>query len=83
MVTGAGGSIGSELVRQILRQGPRRLVLFERSEAHLYEIDMEAGALASEDVPMGVPFKSHWAPGCGETVMSSESKRLYVVPAWS
>jgi FlaA1/EpsC-like NDP-sugar epimerase len=56
MVTGAGGSIGSELVRQILRQGPRRLVLFERSEAHLYEIDMEAGALAPEDTqPQIVP----------------------------
>jgi FlaA1/EpsC-like NDP-sugar epimerase len=42
MVTGAGGSIGSELVRQVLCQGPRRLVLFERSEAHLYEIGLEA-----------------------------------------
>jgi FlaA1/EpsC-like NDP-sugar epimerase len=46
MVTGAGGSIGSELVRQVLRHGPRRLVLFERSEAHLYEIELEAEALA-------------------------------------
>lgn len=47
MVTGAGGSIGSELCRQILREGPSDLILFEQSEAALYTIQMELAALAA------------------------------------
>jgi FlaA1/EpsC-like NDP-sugar epimerase len=41
MITGAGGSIGSELTRQLLMLGPKTLVLFELSEVALYEIEME------------------------------------------
>ena len=44
MVTGAGGSIGSELCRQIAANKPRSLVLFERSEFALYTIESEIQA---------------------------------------
>ena len=41
MVTGAGGSIGAELCRQIARFGPRQIVLFELNEFALYTIEQE------------------------------------------
>ena len=41
MVTGAGGSIGSELVRQVCRFGPSLLVLFGRGENSLYALERE------------------------------------------
>lgn len=43
LVTGAGGSIGSELVRQVAAFGPAALTLVEASEYALYTIDMEIG----------------------------------------
>ena len=41
LITGAGGSIGSELTRQIVGLGAERIVLFDLSEIALYEIEME------------------------------------------
>lgn len=41
LVTGAGGSIGSELCRQILTRNPSHLILYEQSELNLYQIEKE------------------------------------------
>jgi len=46
LVSGAGGSIGSEICRQLLSHGPRRIVLFEVSEIALYNIDRELAEMA-------------------------------------
>lgn len=48
MVTGAGGSIGSELCRQIARFSPRALVLYEANEFALYTIEQELGQLCPD-----------------------------------
>jgi FlaA1/EpsC-like NDP-sugar epimerase len=48
LVTGAGGSIGSEMCRQILRYHPAKLVLVEQAENNLFEIDRELSTVAPE-----------------------------------
>ena len=50
LVTGAGGSIGSEICRQVLKLYPRQLILLGRGENSIYEINQEL----SQDCPQGV-----------------------------
>ena len=60
LITGAGGSIGSELTRQVMSKRPRTLVLFDLSEAALYEIEMEMREVLkdiSAEPPKGRPTK--------------------------
>ncbi|MGX5219796.1 polysaccharide biosynthesis protein [Pseudomonas segetis] len=55
MVTGAGGSIGSELCRQIIATGPITLILFEHSEFNLYSIHAELEQRAArESLPLNL-----------------------------
>ena len=45
MVTGAGGSIGSELCHQVAKFSPKKIICFEQSEYNLYKLEREINAL--------------------------------------
>ncbi|MBF8647497.1 nucleoside-diphosphate sugar epimerase/dehydratase [Pseudomonas pudica] len=75
MVTGAGGSIGSELCRQILGQTPRTLLLFDHSEFNLYTI---AGELEQRIIREGLAVQL--IPILGS--VRDQAKMLDVMRAW-
>ena len=48
LVSGAGGSIGSELCRQIIEHKPAKLIIFEQSELALYTVEKELRSIAAQ-----------------------------------
>ncbi len=52
LVTGAGGSIGSELCRQIIKHSPRQIILFEISEFALYSLEQELIKVIPADIKL-------------------------------
>lgn len=62
MVTGAGGSIGSELCRQIIKHQPTALVLVEHSEYSLYAIEQELSKLGSVPLRPILASVRHYEP---------------------
>ncbi|WP_417492126.1 SDR family NAD(P)-dependent oxidoreductase [Maricaulis sp.] len=68
LVTGAGGTIGSELARLAAKLGPEKLILLDSSEANLYEIDLEF-ASRSPQVP--------WAAVLGDIRDAGRLERVF------
>ena len=76
LVTGAGGSIGGELCRQVLGARPKRLVLLEMSEPALYAIDREIRKLAPDGVEVATVLGSVTDRGLLARVMRDQGVDL-------
>ena len=63
LVTGAAGTIGSELCREILKRAPARLVLYDNSEYGLFQLEQELKSITAEETDLVVLLGSILNPG--------------------
>ena len=78
MVTGAGGSIGSELCRQILKQQPKALVLFELSEFALYSIQQELVNVIESQSGVNIALHAHLGSVTNQILLENICKKYLV-----
>jgi FlaA1/EpsC-like NDP-sugar epimerase len=81
LVTGAGGSIGSELCRQILSFGPRQLILLDASEFNLYQIERELQESGRSSVTEIIPILGNTSVSRVVDNVFSQYKPEYVLHA--
>jgi len=85
LVTGAGGSIGSELCRQIIKLGPKNLLLVEMSEYALYTIHSELEGLSAQSIPHPSPLPGGEKGRFVVTLLASvqnEDRMLEIMDTW-
>lgn len=78
MVTGAGGSIGSELCRQIIKQQPKELILFELSEFALYSIQQELVSVIESQSGLNIALHAHLGSVTNQILLENICKKYLV-----
>lgn len=78
MVTGAGGSIGSELCRQIIKQQPKELILFELSEFALYSIQQELVNVIKSQSGLNIALHVHLGSVTNQRLLENLCKKYRV-----
>jgi len=73
LITGAGGSIGSEIVRQLLNQNPKKIILFDISEYSLFRIYEEVKLIKNKN-----GFLTDVIPVLGNILDSNHLKRIFL-----
>jgi len=68
LITGAAGSIGSEIVRQIIPYHPEKLVLVDQAESAIYDLQLELNEM---DGQLSIPCKVYLADICNQTRMEA------------